>query len=404
MINDYFVLAVKNLRHRGIRSWLTLLGIFIGVAAVVSLISLGDGLKMAVVSQFGVSDSQIITVQAGGINAGAPGSGAAVPLTESNVRAVENVPGVDYAFGQIISYGRMEFNKKLNVEPMGSTPNGENRDNAYEGTGLELIFGRLLKDGDLNKVIVGYNFYNDENIFGKKIAVGSRVLIQDEEFEVVGIAKKRGSFILDNVVIMNEDTMRALFNYGDKVDTISVKVRDSKDIERVKVDVEKVMRKERDVQIGEENFAVSTPEATLETINQVIGGVEAFVVIIASISIIVGAIGIVNTMTTAVLERRKEIGIMKAIGAKNSQVFLQFLIESGLLGLVGGIIGVLLGSLFGYLGIIGINGLIGSDIQPNVNLYWVLMALAGSFIIGSAAGVVPAMNAANQNPVEALRG
>ena len=183
-----------------------------------------------------------------------------------------------------------------------------------------------------------------------------------------------------------------------------VKVKDKDLMERSKLEIEKVMRKQRDVKEGEEDFEVSTPDAILSQVNDILGGIQAFIIIIASVSIIVGAVGIVNTMTTSVLERRKEIGIMKAIGAKNSQIFLQFFIESGMLGLVGGLIGIIIGVLVGWTGIYGINQFLGSEAAPNLNFIFLGSVLLGSFIIGAAAGTGPALQAAKQDPVEALRG
>src|SRR4030065_2538855 len=127
------------------------------------------------------------------------------------------------------------------------------------------------------------------------------------------------------------------------------------------------MRQRRNVNIGEEDFEVSTPESSMKTVNSVLGAIQAFIIIIASISILVGSIGIVNTMTTSVLERKKEIGIMKAIGSRNSQIFMQFFIESGFLGLTGGLFGAIFGVLVGYAGTIGINNLIGTTINPQIN-------------------------------------
>jgi putative ABC transport system permease protein len=164
------------------------------------------------------------------------------------------------------------------------------------------------------------------------------------------------------------------------------------------------MRDRRNVKEGKEDFEVSTPESILKTVNSILDGVTAFIVIIASISILIGVIGIVNTMTTSVLERKKEIGIMKAIGARNSQIFLQFFIESSLLGLVGGIVGVAVGSLIGVMGSYAINDFLGASIKPIINLNLIFATLVGSFIIGGIAGIYPAMNAAKQNPVEAIRG
>jgi len=225
-----------------------------------------------------------------------------------------------------------------------------------------------------------------------------------KKFKVVGILEKKGSFIVDNMVFMNDEPLRDLMNYGDDVDLIAVKARSEDVMDRTKEDIEKLMRKRRGVDEGEEDFEVSTPEAMMETVNSVLGGVQAFIVIIASISILVGALGIVNTMTTSVLERRKEIGIMKAIGGTNGQVFMQFFFESGMLGLMGGIVGVILGTLIGVIGTAGINGFIGSDLSPVIDFVLIGGALVGSFTIGAIAGIVPAMNAAKQNPVEALRG
>lgn len=405
MISDYFNLAFGNLKHRGIRSWLTLLGIFIGVMAVVSLISLGNGLQAAVAAQFGISSTEIISVQAGGLSsAGPPGTGVTNKLTRDDADAIEKLSSVDLAIPRILASGKMEYNDVLAFGMAMSIPDGEKRKIAYEIVDMGPEVGRMLKDGDTKKVVLGYNFYKDDAIFGKEVVPGKTVLIQDEKFEVVGIAEKKGSFIFDNIVMMNDDDIIDLFDYGDDVDLIGVKVKSKDDMMKTKEDIEKLMRRRRDVEVGKEDFEVSTPDAMLDTVNSVLGGVQAFIVIIASISIFVGAVGIVNTMTTSVLERRSEIGIMKAIGAKNSQIFFQFLIESGLLGFVGGLVGVLAGMGIAYVSIIGINNFIGSEIGMDVDYILIGGALIGSFLIGAIAGIVPAMNAARQDPVEALRG
>ncbi len=404
-MKDFFNLAFNNLRNRGIRSWLTLLGIFIGVMAVVSLISLGNGLQMAVGAQFGISSTEVITVQAGGISsAGPPGTGVTNKLTIQDAQAIERISSIEAAIPRMLPSGKVEYNNVVTFGMAGSIPDGENRKLVYEMMDIEATEGRLLKDGDSNKVVLGWNFYSSDDIFGEEVVVGKSVLIQDEKFTVVGIMEKKGSFIFDNIILINEDAVIDLFDYGDDADLIAVKVKNKDLMERAKEDIEKLLRKRRDVDAGKEDFSVSTPEAALENVNNILGGVQAFIVIIASISILVGAVGIVNTMTTSVLERRREIGIMKAIGAKNSQIFMQFFIESGLLGFVGGLVGCVLGVLIGVLGVIGINNWIGAEVAPSVDFILVGGALLGSFVVGAAAGIVPAMNAAKQNPVEALRG
>jgi len=404
-MKDFFNLAFNNLRHRGIRSWLTLLGIFIGVMAVVSLISLGTGLKMAVGSQFGIGNTEVITVQAGGLSAaGPPGTGVSNKLTRDDVRAIGRISSVEVAIARLIRGSKMEFNDNIYFGMIGSVPDGKDRKIVYDVLELEIDRGRSLKDGDSGKVVLGWNFGKEDNGFGKEIVIGKSLLIGDKKFQVIGINKKKGSFIFDNLVLMNNKDMVDLMDYDEDVDLIIAKVKDKDLMDQAKEDIEKLMRKRRGVDKGKEDFSVSTPAAMMDIVNNILGGVQAFIVIIASISILVGAVGIVNTMTTSVLERRKEIGIMKAIGAKNSQIFMQFLIESGLLGLVGGLVGVVLGVGIGVVGVMAINNFIGGDVAPSIDFVLVGGSLAGSFIIGAVAGIVPAMNAARQNPVEALRG
>lgn len=403
-MKDHFVLASKNLKRRGVRSWLTLLGVLIGIATVVSLISLGNGLKIAVNSQFGISATEIITVEAGGISAyGPPGSGAVNKLTQTDVDEIEKLSTIDRAIGRNLPSGKLEFNNEVHFGIVMSIPSGDDRKFIYEQLDLEIEEGRLLKDGDTKKVVLGYNFLVENAEFGKKIRPGNSILLQDEKFDVVGITKKKGSFIFDNIVHVNDKPLQDLMDYGDEVDLIIVKVKNKDLMDRAKEEIEKLLRKTRDVKVGEEDFSVSTPDAALATVNQILSGIQAFLIIIAFMSILVGVIGIANTMTTSVIERKKEIGIMKAIGARNSDIFYQFLFEAGLLGLVGGVIGVALGLGAGYLGTNAINNFLGTTIAPSFSLSLIVFALLGSFLVGSISGIVPAMKAAKQNPVESLR-
>ena len=405
-MKDYFVLAFGNLRHRGIRSWLTLLGIFIGVMAVVALISLGNGLQAAVGAQFGISSTEVITVQAGGISsAGPPGTGVSNKLTVDDVEAIEKLGSVEIAIGRNIETLKVEYNDKVSYVMGFGHHEGEKGKWDLEMQDISAERGRMLQDGERRKLVLGYNYLDaSKSGFDKAVGLGDKMKINNETFRVVGFMNKKGSFIIDNAIAMPVADIHELGDNEDYVDVISIKLKDKNLMERAKEDIEKLMRERRDVDVGKEDFEVSTPDAMLAAVNNVLGGVQAFIVIVAMISILVGAVGIVNTMTTSVLERRKEIGIMKAIGARNSQIFMQFLIESGLLGLVGGFVGVVFGVLLGIAGILGINSFIGSDIRPSIDFVLVGGALVGSFLIGAVAGIVPAMNAANQNPVEALRG
>jgi putative ABC transport system permease protein len=404
MIKDYFILSTKNLKRRGVRSWLTLLGIFIGITAVIALISLGDGLKLAVNSQFGVSSTQLITVQAGGLSGyGPPGSFVVNPLTKEDAEAIGKLSTVELAIPRRIETLNLEFNNKLQVTAAGSIPT-ENIQEIYELQEINAQYGRLLNKDDIGRVVLGNNFADAKKSgVDKEIMPGASVTINERKFRVVGIMEKKGSFILDGAILMLEPDLKDLMNDGDKVSMIIVKIKNKDLMTKAQTEIENLMRERRNVKKSEEDFEVSTPEAMLATVNQILTGVQMFIVLIATIAIIIGTIGIVNTMMTSVMERRKEIGIMKAIGARNSDIFLQFFIEAGMLGLVGGIIGVIAGIGIGYAGTLGINYFIGSETSPSINFVLIIATLIGSFVIGSIAGITPAMKAARQNPVEVLR-
>lgn len=385
---------------------MTLIGICIGIAAVVSLIMLGNGLRVAALSQFGITSTEIISVQAGGLSAyGAPGSAVVNPLQKDDADAIENIAGVEYAISRNIETLKIEFNDQLEIGFAVDIPSGEKRKLLYETSELETERGKLLDENERGKVILGHDFSDGEkNGFDKPIKVGDILDINGEGFQVKGIIKKQGGFTIDGVVMMDVDDLNKIAGNGENVDIISVKVKDKEIIDRVKEDIEDLMRKRRNVKEGEENFEVSTPQATLETVNEILLGIQIFVVLVALISIVVGGVGIVNVMTTSILERRKEIGIMKAIGAKNSDIFFQFFFEAGLLGLIGGGFGIIFGMLLGTLGTTSINNFIGSTVAPQFSIWLIIFSLFGSFLIGSISGVVPAIRAARQNPVEALRG
>lgn len=400
---NYFSFSIKNLKRRGVRSWLTLLGIFIGVAAVISLITLGSGLKEAVNAQFGVSSTQVITVQAGGLSLGPPGSTVVDPLTREDAEAIEKLSSVEIAIPRNVELVKIEYNDRVDFGYAATVEEGFERE-MYELVDLKAAGGRMLSSGDLSKIVVGHNYADGEgNGFDEDVRIGRKILIEDTEFTVIGILERKGSFIIDNSILMYNQDLDSLVEYGNDVSLIAVKVKDRDLIDRAKQDIEKLLRDRRNVKFGEEDFEVSTPEGLLEQVNSVLGAIQVFIILIASISILVGAIGIINTMTASALERKKEIGIMKSIGARNSQIFMQFFVESGLLGLIGGLIGIIFGLIIGYLGVWAINNFIGSDAGVSFNIILIILSLMGSFLIGAVAGIIPAMNAAKQNPVEAIR-
>jgi putative ABC transport system permease protein len=403
MVKEHIRLALRSLTKRRLRSWLTMIGIFIGIAAVVSLIGLGEGMRNAIVGQFNFLGTDFVTIQAGGLQFGPPGTGVVKDLTTDNVNSINRVSGVEFAIGRLIKRGKTEFNDQTHFNLIGSLPSGEARREIEGILGLDVDKGRLLKDGDGNKILLGNHLLNKDH-FGDKLKVGSKIVIEGKKFNVVGILESKGSFIVDLVIFMNENAMRDIFKEKEAVSAILAKGKRGTNLQIVKENIEKLLRKERDVKKGQEDFRVEVAVDNLNALDDTLFAVQLFVYIIAGISLLVGGIGIMNTMYTAVIERTKEIGIMKSIGARNSDVFFLFLIESGLLGLVGGVIGIVLGTVFAktlaYIGSLQL----GSDlIQANISISLILGALFFSYVVGTLAGVIPALQASKLNPVDALR-
>ena len=402
MLTDYILLALKNLKHRGLRSWLTMLGIFIGIAAVVSLISLGNALDMAITGQFGTLSSGILTIQNTGTGFGPPGSTAIKKLTEHDLKIIESTQGAKSVISRIIRIVEVEYNKISKFRYIGSMPlNQDEIKLINEELNVKPESGRLLTTADRGKVVLGNDFL--DNSFEKKIRVGVNIKIQGENFEVIGILKKASTFTINSVILMPEDDLKRLLKIGDEIDLIVVKVDNKDNIDQIAKDIERKLRKDRDEKLGEEDFSVQTPIQALQAVSTVLNIINLIITGIAAISLLVGGIGIANTMYTSVLERTKEIGVMKSIGARNRDILLIFLIESAFLGLVGGIVGALMGLALAFIAATGASSALGIDFKVTLSLPLLLSAISFSLLIGVVSGILPAFQASKLNPVEALR-
>lgn len=404
MIKDYFLLALGNLRHRGLRSWLTILGVFIGIAAVVSLITMGNGLESAITGQLGGLAVDILDVQNKGVGFAPPGSTVIEKLNDHDLRIIENVQGVEKAIPRLLRVGSLEYNGIAGFGYAMDIPEDEEfREFIYDRFSFKAEEGRLLRAEDTGKIMLGNNFI-DEDDFEKDFKVGKTVKINKENFEIVGFLEKTDNFQLSGMVFMNNNDFEELFDIEDEYDLIAVQVTDKDDIEFVAEDIEDRLRRDRNEKEGEETFNVETPLQSLEAVNNILGIINIIVIGIAMISLFVGGIGIANTMYTSVVERTKEIGIMKAVGARNRDILYIFLIESGFLGLVGGVAGAIIG-LGGALFISGLaNQALGGDLFKVVVSYPLLFsAVSFSFFVGVASGIIPAIQASKLNVVDALR-
>ena len=404
MIGDFFSLALNNLKRRRLRAWLTILGIFIGIAAVVALISLGQGLKEAVTGQFGSLSSDILTIQNAGTGFGPPGSTAIVKLNSHDLDVVKKVEGVEEVIIRLIRIVRVEYNGVADFSYVASIPESQRQtDIIYKDFDAKAQEGRLIKADDFGKVLLGSSFAKTDR-YGRQINVGSRINLQGKDFQIVGILEETGNFIINSAIMIDERDLKDLLDIGDEIDLIAVRVKPGFKPEDVAKAIEDALRKDRKEKLGEEDFQVQTPLQAISTVSTILTVINTIVAGIAAIYLIVGGIGIANTMYTSVLERTKEIGTMKAVGARNSDILKVFLIESGFLGLIGGIIGVVIGIGMSFAVSAIANAAFGSTILKfQLNFYLIFGALAFSFLIGSIAGFMPARQAYKLNPVEALR-
>ena len=404
MINDYFSLAIGNLRHRGVRSWLTILGIFIGIAAVVSLITMGQGLETAILGQFGTLSVDKLTIQNQQTGFAPPGSAVVEKLNDHDIDIVERVSGVDLTLPRILRVMNVEYNEKLRFTYIASQLSDRERiEIVYESFDAKIAEGKLLEARDRGKVLLGSDFANDET-FNKRIKPGNRLKINGKEFEVIGILKPTGTFTINGAILMFQEDMEDLLEIKGEYDFIVTQVKDKYQIERVAEEIEQRMRKDRNEKEGEESFNVETPLQALDSVKDILNIVNIVVIGIAAISLFVGGIGIANTMYTSVVERTKEIGIMKAVGAGNKDILFLFLIEAGLLGLVGGLVGAIIG-LSVAIGASSIaNQALGTELlKVSISYPLLIGAVAFSFLVGTFAGILPAIQASKLKVVDALR-
>lgn len=403
MFADYFTLALKNVRKRGIRSWLTMLGIFLGIAAVVSLISLGQGLQTAVTGQFATLSTDTLTISSAETGFGPPGATAVRKLTDHDLRLIEKVPGVNIAIPRLVRIVKVEFNDILDFRFVGSNPpEQEQIDLLAESLNLEIAQGKMLRAGDKGKIVIGDDFVSQDK-FEKDIRLGTTLSIQGKNFEVIGIIKRAGTFQLNSVVLMSDEDLRDLLDIGDEIDIIVTKVNED-DIEKIALEIERKMRRDRDQDPGEEDFAVQTPLQAVSSVNVVLDIVNLVVAGIAAIALLIGGVGIANTMFTSVLERTREIGVMKSVGAKRKDILSLFIIEAGILGLVGGLVGAAIGLGLAIGASKAANVALGGSIfQVSPSIPLLLGAVGFAFVIGVLSGIVPAYQASKLSPVEALR-
>jgi len=403
-IIDHLVMTLRSLTNRKMRTALTLIGTFIGVAAVVALISLGQGLQDAIAAEFAKSGGDKMMIQAKSGNLGPPGVASAGRIEKRDISIIERVNGADKAGGILLRPSQIGFNKRLQAQYAIGIPTDDSVDLVLEAFALEIDEGRMLKKSDRGKILIGSSF-TGKDLFGKEMQLGSNVLVNNTPFKVAGILKSKGDPSVDNGVIMNEDDLRPAIGIDkDVYDLIYARSAKGFSPEEVAPNVMRALRRDRGEKEGFETVEVQTFSEVLQSFNAIFNIVQVVLVGIALISFVVGAVGIMNTMYTSVVERTREIGIMKAVGASNSQIVTMFFVESGIIGFMGGALGAAIGAAMSKLVEIAAGKAFGS---PLIHASYPPALIIGSIflatVIGVIAGFLPALQASRQKPVDAIR-
>lgn len=390
--------SLNNLEHRIGRSLLTVLSIFIGITTIFVFISFGLGLYSFVNAYSSGTSVDKITIMPKGTTPGLSGEFA---LTDKDLDAVKKTSGVFEATGMYTQAAAIKQDKIIKYifligyeveKPL-----------IFEVSNIDLAQGRALRPGDKGKVVLGYDYSVKDRIFSKAYSLNEKINIQGQDFRIVGIYAPVGDPQDDSQIYMSNDDFKAL--YGSNLNGYSMLIAkvDVSIINTVIKRVESALRNSRNEKVGKEDFYVQSFQDLIATYSKILQGIAGFVILIAMISVLVSAINTANTMITSVIERTREIGVMKAVGARNSEVFNIFLFESAFLGFIAGVLGVLVGYFITSLAGSLLSSIGWSLLKPYFSFWLFFNLVLFATLTGAISGAIPAYQASRVNPVKALR-
>jgi putative ABC transport system permease protein len=395
-------MAVKTLTANKVRSSLTMLGIIIGNASVITMVGVGQGAQTYASEQFESLGPNVLFIIPGSDDARQSTLDLPRTLTLEDAQAIATqVPTVDAVAPQLQSQQVVTYqNRTSNTSIVGTTPD-------FVGVrDFEVEEGRFFTELDVQRSTRVATIGSDvaDKMFGNSDPVGQQIRIKNISFQVIGVMERKGAFLgnnQDDVVLIPLTTMSSRITgntspYGTEVSFISVTAEDATVMDAAQFQIRNLLRLRHQI-TDEDDFTVRSQKDALEIVGNVTGALTLMLAAIAGISLFVGGIGIMNIMLVSVRERTQEIGLRKAIGASQQDILLQFMIEATIVAAIGGIIGTLVG--VGGVMLIAAT----TPLQAGVSSSAVLLAVGVSGAIGLFFGVFPARQAAQLDPIVALR-
>lgn len=400
MYKESFLMAWASLIANKMRSILTMLGIIIGVAAVIALVSIGNGVKQDIQNSISSLGSNLLMVMPGaprtpGVR---PSQGSMKSLKVSDYQAISKLDGVKAASPYTAnSYVTIYQSKNWTTTVSGVSSNFQDVNN------WTMAEGRFISSKNVENrervAVVGQTVV--KNLFAGEDPVGKEIRVKNIPFRVIGVLNSKGNGTMgndqDDAIFIPYTTAMERVEGVDYLRMIYVVANDDNGIDRLQSDIENLLRVRHSIKdTNLDDFNIQNMKSIMETMEQTTGTLTLFLGAVAAISLVVGGIGIMNIMLVSVTERTREIGIRKALGATYFVIVTQFLIEAVVISLMGGLIGIALG--------IGASKLIGlaSGMSTVISVPTIVLSFAFSMAIGLVFGIYPARKAAKLNPIDAL--
>lgn len=391
-MNEILKIAIDNLNSQKLRTGLTLLGIVIGIGAIVGLLTLSSGLEDYILQSMEDFGANKLIIMPAGSN-----MGLATPFyfDDTDVDVIKKVQGV-YSVGGM-DYGRTIVESRDEVFSLNIVGlEVETSKELWEGAGVNLAKGKWPDTYHPGDAIIGWRIH--KHIFKNDVNVRDRIKLNGNTFTVVGIFEEIGNPEDDSTLYVDIQDFSNILGVPIRYIAIMAAAEEGIDPKKVADDITRRLGKKRD----DDDFEILTSENLLEQIGEVFGILQIVLGGIAGISLVVAGIGIMNTMLMAVIERTKEIGIMKAVGASRSQIMQIFLAETLILSILGGFFGLLLGAIIAQI-VSGIAASYGLKMLLTISPKTVLLAFGFAISVGIVSGLYPALKAAKMNPVDAIR-